>query len=71
MQIAECAPKTLKVTLSSVQVAEGAPGTLKVTAATTEGAEVTDEYNTVLLAIGRDPCTTDIGIERTGVQLAK
>ena len=54
-----------------MQVAEGVPGTLKVTATTTDGAEVIGEYNTVVLAMGRDPCTADIGIEHAGVQLAK
>merc|ERR1719318_311877 len=34
-------------------------GFLKVTAKNNEGESVVGEYNTVALAIGRDPCTTD------------
>jgi len=57
---------------SSVEkVVEGEPGTLKVTAKTNEGEVITDEYNTVILAIGRDPCTSDLGLENTGITLAK
>lgn len=54
------------------QIEEGAePGKLRVTAKTTEGEEIVDEYNTVVLAVGRDPCTSDIGLEKAGVELAK
>lgn len=42
-----------------------------MTAKTTEGEEIVDEYNTVVLAVGRDPCTSDIGLEKAGVELAK
>uniref|UniRef100_A0A2P2HXB3 thioredoxin-disulfide reductase (NADPH) n=1 Tax=Hirondellea gigas TaxID=1518452 RepID=A0A2P2HXB3_9CRUS len=54
------------------QIEAGSPGTLRVTAAPTDGGEaITGEYNTVVVAIGRDPCTSDIGIENTGAELAK
>jgi len=59
------------VPTSVEKVAEGSPGTVKVTAKTNEGEEISDEYNTVILAIGRDPCTGDMGLENTGVGLAK
>merc|ERR1719309_621930 len=41
------------------KIADGSPGTLRVTAKSTDGETVVGEYNTVGLAIGRDPCTTD------------
>lgn len=37
-------------------------GTMKQT-----GEEIVDEYNTVLFAIGRDPCTQNLGLELAGV----
>nr|XP_025948874.1 thioredoxin reductase 3 isoform X2 [Dromaius novaehollandiae] len=49
---------------------EGMPGRLKVTAKSTEGPEVFEgEYNTVLIAIGRDACTRNIGLETIGVKI--
>ena len=33
------------------------------------GETVEEEYNTVLFAIGRDACTSTIGIEKAGVML--
>lgn len=53
------------------KIEEGSPGLLKVTAKTTEGEEVTGEYNTVVVAIGRDPCTSTIGLDKLDVKLAK
>ncbi|XP_050694209.1 thioredoxin reductase 1, cytoplasmic-like [Eriocheir sinensis] len=53
------------------QIEEGTPGLLRVTARTTEGEEVVGEYNTVVVAVGRDPCTSTIGLENTDVKLAK
>ncbi|MBN3295271.1 TRXR1 reductase, partial [Amia calva] len=51
------------------QMEEGSPGTLKVTAMSTDGTETIEEqYNTVLLAIGRDGCTRNIGLESVGVK---
>ncbi|XP_058534920.1 thioredoxin reductase 3 [Ochotona princeps] len=52
------------------QLEKGSPGKLKVTAKSTEGAEITEGvYNTVLLAVGRDSCTRDIGLEKIGVKI--
>ena len=33
------------------------------------GETTEEEYNTVLFAIGRDACTSTIGIEKAGVML--
>ncbi|NWX39622.1 TRXR3 reductase, partial [Steatornis caripensis] len=52
------------------QLEEGMPGRLKVTAKSTEGEAIfEEEYNTVLIAIGRDACTRNIGLETIGVKI--
>ncbi|XP_074127549.1 thioredoxin reductase 1, cytoplasmic isoform X1 [Sminthopsis crassicaudata] len=52
------------------QIEEGMPGRLKVIAQSTDGKEtIEEEYNTVLLAIGRDSCTRKIGLEAVGVKI--
>ena len=42
---------------------------LQVTSVNSLGESVEEEYNTVLFAIGRDACTSTIGIEKAGVML--
>ncbi|KAK7063284.1 thioredoxin reductase [Halocaridina rubra] len=59
------------VPTSVEQIEEGSPGKYKVTAKTTDGEEITDEYNTIVMAIGRDPCTGGIGLDTINVELAK
>ncbi|NXP79903.1 TRXR1 reductase, partial [Ramphastos sulfuratus] len=52
------------------QIEEGTPGILKVTAKSVKGSEMIEgEYNTVLLAIGRDSCTRNIGLDKVGVKI--
>ncbi|ELK25957.1 Thioredoxin reductase 1, cytoplasmic [Myotis davidii] len=52
------------------QIEAGTPGRLKVVAKSTNSDEVIEgEYNTVLLAIGRDACTRKIGLEAVGVKI--
>ncbi|CAI9616355.1 unnamed protein product [Staurois parvus] len=51
------------------QIEVGAPGRLKVTSQSADGKEVVEEYNTVLLAIGRDACTRKIGLDIPGVKI--
>ncbi|CAH2277521.1 thioredoxin reductase 1, cytoplasmic [Pelobates cultripes] len=51
------------------QIEAGTPGKLLVTSQSTDGTEITEEYNTVLLAIGRDACTRRIGLEIPGVKI--
>ncbi|XP_070612376.1 thioredoxin reductase 1, cytoplasmic isoform X2 [Erythrolamprus reginae] len=52
------------------QIKEGTPGLLKVTAQATQSSEIIEgEYNTVLLAIGRDACTKKIGLQKVGVRI--
>ncbi|OWK63595.1 thioredoxin reductase 3 [Lonchura striata] len=52
------------------QLEQGMPGRLKVTAKSTEGPEILEEeYNTVLLAVGRDACTRNIGLQTIGVKI--
>uniref|UniRef100_A0A8C4F2W7 thioredoxin-disulfide reductase (NADPH) n=1 Tax=Dicentrarchus labrax TaxID=13489 RepID=A0A8C4F2W7_DICLA len=48
----------------------GTPGRLKVTAKSTESDEIIEgEYNTVLIAVGRDACTDKIGLDKAGVKV--
>ena len=50
------------------QLAAGTPAKLRVTYKLLQtGAEETIDCNTVLFAIGRDPCTRTIGLENAGV----
>lgn len=51
------------------QIEPGEPGKLRVTAKSSDGTEITEEYNTVLLAIGRDACTRKIGLDTVGVKI--
>ncbi|XP_041080933.1 thioredoxin reductase 1, cytoplasmic-like [Polyodon spathula] len=54
------------------QLEEGIPGKLKVTAESTESGEMIEgEYNTVLIAVGRDACTGKIGLDKVGVEINK
>ncbi|XP_075810279.1 thioredoxin reductase 1, cytoplasmic isoform X1 [Microtus pennsylvanicus] len=52
------------------QIEAGTPGRLRVTAKSTTSEEtIEDEFNTVLLAVGRDSCTRTIGLETVGVKI--
>ncbi|XP_069025614.1 thioredoxin reductase 3 isoform X2 [Embiotoca jacksoni] len=52
------------------ELESGTPGRLKVTSKSTETDEVIEEeYNTVLIAVGRDACTDKIGLDKTGVKV--
>lgn len=50
-------------------IEQGTPNRLKVTSVNELGESIEEEYNTVLFAIGRDACTSTIGIENAGVML--
>ncbi|KAF1401782.1 Thioredoxin reductase 3, partial [Eudyptula minor] len=61
---------SLQIFIQVEQLEEGMPGRLKVTAKSTEGPEIfEEEYNTVLIAVGRDACTRNIGLETIGVKI--
>ncbi|XP_052213921.1 thioredoxin reductase 1, cytoplasmic-like isoform X3 [Dreissena polymorpha] len=47
------------------------PGRLKVTGKYDDGTPFEDEFNTVCFAIGRDPCTGRIGLDKVGVKTNK
>ncbi|XP_067854477.1 thioredoxin reductase 3 [Heptranchias perlo] len=52
------------------QLEAGTPGRIKVIAQSTQSTEVIEgEYNTVLIAVGRDACTKYIGLDKVGVLL--
>ena len=49
-------------------VEEGPPRKLRVEYKDTANNEVaSEEFNTVLIAVGRDPCTSGIGLDKAGV----
>eukprot|EP00795_Rhopilema_esculentum_P002202 gene2202-17798_t len=49
---------------------DGTPPRYKVTYKHIETGEVrSEEFNTILIGIGRDPCTSGIGLEKVGVKL--
>uniref|UniRef100_A0A8C9TRP9 Thioredoxin reductase 1, cytoplasmic n=2 Tax=Scleropages formosus TaxID=113540 RepID=A0A8C9TRP9_SCLFO len=51
------------------KIQEGSPGKLRVTALSSDGKETFEgEFNTVLLAIGREACTRNIGLDHVGVK---
>ncbi|GFO23223.1 thioredoxin reductase 1 [Plakobranchus ocellatus] len=51
------------------EIEKGQPGRYRVTAKSNDGSEIVEEYNTILVAVGRDPCTKGIGVENAQVQL--
>lgn len=52
------------------QIEAGTPGQLKVVAKSTDSDKIIEGvYNTVLLAIGRDACTRNLGLETVGVKI--
>ncbi|XP_060095658.1 thioredoxin reductase 3 [Heteronotia binoei] len=56
------------VPVEVMKLEDNMPGRLKVIAKSTDGSQTFEgEYNTVLIAIGRDACTKNIGLERIGV----
>ncbi|XP_073431131.1 thioredoxin reductase 3 [Dendrobates tinctorius] len=60
------------VPTSVEQLEAGTPGRLRVVAKSTESDTlIEDEYNTVLVAVGRDSCTRNIGLEKIGVKINK
>lgn len=61
--IRECVPTAIE------EIEPGTPGKLKVSAKYTDGTDFSDEFNSVVFAIGRDACTSNIGLDKIGVQL--
>jgi len=51
------------------QVEEGTPGKIRATLKDPSGAEISDVFNTVLMATGRKPLTEGIGLDAAGVAL--
>lgn len=52
-----------------VQIKEGKPGELKVKFKYGNGETGEEIYNTVLFAVGREACTSTIGLENAGVKI--
>ena len=57
------------VPVEITRIKEGTPGEVLVKYKN-EKDEIEEEvYNTVVLAVGRDPCTKEIGLDKAGVKL--
>jgi len=61
----ECVPVKIE------KIEDGKPGKYRVTGKKSDGSQVVEEYNTILMAVGRDPVTKDIGCDTVGVNLTK
>jgi len=61
--IRECVPTSIE------RLEEGAPGKVRVNGKYGDETVYTDEFNTVIFAIGRDACTSGLGLEEIGVEL--
>lgn len=48
---------------------DGDPGEVLVKYKDQDGQILEEVFNTVLLAVGRDPCTSELGLDKVGVQL--
>ena len=48
---------------------EGDPGEVLVKYKGQDGKILEETFNTVILAVGRDPCTSELGLDKIGVQL--
>jgi thioredoxin reductase (NADPH) len=46
---------------------DGSPGLYRVTGRMNDGQEIVEEYNTILYAVGRDPCTSELNLDAVGV----
>lgn len=57
-----CVPTKLEL------VEQGSPGRVRVYA-NADGAEIVEEFNTVLFAVGREPCTHSLGLAEAGVRV--
>ncbi|XP_060622182.1 thioredoxin reductase 3 [Anolis sagrei] len=58
------------VPIEVIKLEDGMPGRLKVVAQSTIGPDMIEgEYNTVLIAVGRDACTRNIGLDKIGVNI--
>ena len=56
--------RSVPSSLKNIHVVQGAPGKLKVTGKYEDGTSYSDEFNTVIFAIGRNACTENIGLDK-------
>ena len=57
------------IPIEITKIKEGQPGELLVKYKNEKGEILEEVYNSVLLAVGRDPCTNELGLDRVGVKL--
>lgn len=58
------------VPISVEKIKDGSPPTLLVKAKSTTGDGTWEgEFNTVIVAIGRDPCTADLKLDNAGINV--
>ena len=52
-----------------VKIKDGEPGEYLVKYKNENGELLEETYNTIVLAVGRDPCTSDLNLDKVGVKL--
>ena len=57
------------VPVEITRIKEGEPGELLVKFRNENGEIAEEVFNTVVLAVGRDPCTKDLNLDKAGVKL--
>ena len=57
------------VPIEITKIKDGEPGELSVKYKNEKNEILTETFNTVVLAVGRDPCTKELNVEKAGIKL--